>query len=85
MSNILDKHRIDPKIEEYLERVYRISKSYSTKRTYKVTLNKLSVFLGTINKDLSDTLYDLKEKKQDPILLLDDFYTYLSKVNLNFP
>jgi len=74
MSNILDKHRIDPKIEDYLERVYRISKSYSTKRTYKVTLNKLGVFLGTIDKDLSEILYDLKEKKQDPILLLDDFY-----------
>ena len=44
MQNILDMHPQDPKIDDYLERVYRISKSFSTKRSYKVSLNKFKAF-----------------------------------------
>ena len=78
MSNILD---IDLRIDEYLERVFRISKSYSTKRSYKGALNKFQRFLSKENTDLSSLLKDLNEKKKDPIIILDSFYTYLSKEN----
>jgi len=82
MSNILDMHRFEPKIDEYLERVFRISKSYSTKRSYKVSLNKFKAFLRTNDKDLAEILQDLKEKRMEPIQLLDEFYTFLSKENM---
>jgi len=75
-------HRIESKTDEYLERVYRISKSYSTMRSYKVALNKFEGFLKTIDNTLPEILYDLKNKIKDPVLLLDEYYTYLSKVNM---
>ena len=82
MSNIFDKHEIEPQIDEYLERVYRISKSYSTMRSYKVSLNKFEGFLKTIQKSFPEILHDLKNKNKDPVFLLDEYYTYLSKVNM---
>jgi len=82
MQNILDMHQPDPKIDDYLERVYRISKSFSTKRSYKVSLNKFKAFLGTIGKNLPEILQDLKNKEKDPIMLLDEYYSYLSKENM---
>ncbi len=82
MQNILDMHQPDPKINDYLERVYRISKSFSTKRSYKVSLNKFKAFLSTIEKNLPETLQDLKNKEKDPIILLVEYYSYLSKENM---
>ncbi|MDA0756887.1 MAG: site-specific integrase [Crenarchaeota archaeon] len=78
---MLDISNIDPRIDEYLERVFRISKSYSTKRSYKGALNKFQRFLSRENTDLPNLLKDLNEKKKDPIDTLDGFYTYLSKEN----
>lgn len=74
-------HPIDPRIDEYLERIFRISKSYQTKRAYKVSLNKFMAFLRTKNKKISDILLDFKQKKADPIVILDEYYTYMSKEN----
>jgi len=82
MQDISNMHRIESKTGEYLERVYRISKSYSTMRSYKVALNKFEGFLKTIDNTLPEILYDLKNKIKDPVLLLDEYYTYLSKVNM---
>jgi len=82
MQNILDMHQQDPKIDDYLERVYRISKSFSSKRSYKVSLNKFKAFLSTIGKNLPEILQDLKNKEKDPIMLLDEYYSYLSKENM---
>ena len=82
MQNILDMHRVEPKIEEYLQRVYRTSKSFQTRRAYKVTLNKFIKFLGTRNCDLSEILFELEQKNKDPIVLLDEFYTFMSKENM---
>jgi len=81
MQNISYK-QIDPKIDQYLERIYRISKSFSSKRSYLVSLNKFQKFLTTKNKDLSQILYELKDKQHDPIVLLDEFYTFMSQQNL---
>jgi len=82
MSNISDMHTVDPKLDEYLDRVFRMAKSYQTKRTYKVCLNKFFKFLGTKNKQISDLLLECKQKKVDPIMVLDEFYTYMSKQNM---
>jgi len=75
-------HQTKPKIDEYLERVYRISKSFETKRAYNVTLNKFIKFLNSKNQELAEILFELKNKQKDPIILLDEFYSYMSKQNL---
>jgi hypothetical protein len=45
MVDISNKHSVDPKIEQYLERVYRISKSFGTKRGYQAALRNLKSFV----------------------------------------
>jgi len=82
MRDISDKHSIDPKLDEYLARVFRMAKSYQTQRSYKVSLNKFFKYLGTKNKQISDLLLECKQKKVDPIVVLDEFYTYMSKQNM---
>jgi len=75
-------HRAEPKIHEYLDRLFRISKSFETKRAYNTTLNKFIKFLNSNNKELDEILYELKNKQKDPIILLDEFYSYMSHQNL---
>jgi len=82
MANISDMHKVEPKIEEYLDRLFRISKSFETKRAYNVTLNKFIKFLNSNNNELDEILYELKNKQKDPIILLDEFYSYMSQQNL---
>lgn len=82
MQDILDMHSVDPKLDEYLARVFRMAKSYQTQRSYKVSLNKFFKFLGTKNKQISELLLECKQKKVDPIVVLDEFYTYMSKQNM---
>jgi len=82
MANILNMHRTEPKIHEYLDRLFRISKSFETKRAYNTTLNKFIKFLNSNNKELDEILYELKNKQKDPIILLDEFYSYMSHQKL---
>lgn len=82
MPDISNMPNMPTKIDEYLERVFRISKSYSTKRSYQVALNKFQNFLSSLNTTLPKILGELMAKNQDPVILLDDYYTYLSKENL---
>jgi len=60
MANISNMHKTESKIDEYLERAYRISKSFETKRAYNVTLNKFIKFLNSNNQELDEILYELK-------------------------
>jgi integrase len=82
MLNILDMHNIDSEIEPYLERVYRISKSHNTKRGYKVALRNFNRFLLSKQTTLNVILEELKQKKKDPIVLLDEYYTFMSENEL---
>jgi len=72
-----ENHKIELKFDQYLDRAYRISNSYGTVRSYLTALNKLQKFCDT-KSSLSEILYELKNKKLDPVDLLDDFYTYMS-------
>lgn len=74
-------HKIEPKIEQYLERVYRISRSYSTKRSYHAALKKFDKFCNEISS-LPEVLFDLKNNGKDPVVILDEFYTYMSNSSL---
>ena len=82
MVNISNMHDIDSEIEPYLERVYRISKSRNTKRGYKVALRNFNRFLISQQTTLKEILVSLKQKKNDPVDLLDEYYTFMSKNEL---
>lgn len=76
----MELQTVEDKIERFLERKFRVSRSYATKRGYKTSLNK---FLGFIrvkyNLDLNQLLRAVKEtKKVDALDVLDEYYTYLS-------
>jgi integrase len=79
MVNIFNMHTIDSQIESYLERVYRISKSHNSKRGYKVALRNFNRFLISTQTTLQEILIDLKQKKKDPVILLDEYYTFMSE------
>lgn len=68
-------------IEKYLERKFRNSRSYSTKNSYKVAINRFVDYLRfQHNLDLNQLLRKIKETKEiESIDLLDDYYSFLSK------
>lgn len=67
-------------IEYFLARSFRISKSYSTVRSYKVALNKFKKFLKE-NHDLNvkQLIFSLENKTLNPYEILDQYYSYLSE------
>jgi len=68
-------------IEKYLGRKFRNSRSYSTKSSYKVAINRFVDYLRVQhNLDLNQLLRKIKETKEiESIDLLDDYYSFLSK------
>ena len=72
---------VEDKIERFLERKFRISRSFKTKYTYSACLKRFIEFVRLdYNLDLSQLVAQIKEtKKIDPIDVLDEFYSYLSK------
>jgi len=70
----------DPKIESFLDRKFRHSRSFSTRKTYKSALNKFVEFRDVkLNLHSTDHLLTpIKNKQLDPIDVLDDYFTYLS-------
>jgi len=72
---------VEDKIERFLERKFRISRSFKTKDTYSASLKKFIEFVRLkYNIDLAQLVTQIKEtKKIDPIDVLDEFYTYLSQ------
>jgi len=77
MSEII----IHDKIARFLDRKFRASKSYSTKSTYKTALNQFKNFAyQDYNQELDKLLENISAKILDPIDVLDDFFTYLTKV-----
>ncbi len=81
MADIPDMHKIEPKIEQYLDRVYRISRSFGTKRSYHAALKKFENFCNETSS-LPDVLFDLKNNSKDPVVILDEFYTSMSNSSL---
>ena len=70
---------IKEKIEEYLAKKFRISKSYSTVNSYRVALNRFGLFLNKKDTDIIEILKQIKDTKiLDPISLLDEFFSDLS-------
>lgn len=67
----------------FLDRKYRYSKSFATKRTYKAAIDKFQEFLvAKHGQGLDQILILLQTKALDPLELLDEFFTFLSNYRL---
>jgi len=72
---------IHDRVERFLDRKFRTSRSYSTKETYRGAINKFKDFAyQDYNQDLAKLTDNMLNKVLDPIEVLDDFYTYLTKI-----
>lgn len=69
----------EDRINLFLEKKFRYSKSYDTKRTYGNAMKKFQEFLSKRhNLGINEVLIQFEEKKLDPIIFLDEFYSFLS-------
>lgn len=70
---------IQDRIENFLIKKFRKSRSFATKRSYKVSLNKFQEFLKVqYNLDVNQLITILESKHKDPLDILDDYYSFLS-------
>jgi len=72
---------INDRIERFLDRKFRASRSYATKETYKGAINRFGEFAyQDYNQSLNKLIDNMLNHVLDPIEVLNDFYTYLTKV-----
>ena len=70
---------VQDKIEVYLERKFRTSRSFATRNSYRIAINRFVDFVRIhYNLDFSALLSQIKESR-DPIDVLDDYYSHLSE------
>jgi len=75
-----EQMQIEAKITRFLEKKFRTSRSFSTKRTYNSALKKFIEFLVIqYNLDLVQLLKKIEVKETDPIEVLDNFYSFLAE------
>ncbi len=82
-NDSLNQITITDRIQKFLDRKYRISQSYRTVHTYKNNIKRFELFSNQCyNIDLGQLLDRILDKQLDPLDVLDDFYTHLTKVRL---
>lgn len=65
-------------IGAFVAKKYRHTKSFATKTGYTNNIKNFYKFLTEDKKqDITNTIESIKQNKIDPIVLLDDYYTYL--------
>ena len=70
---------IQNKIEAYLERKYRISRSFATRDSYRFVVYRFVNFIQVQYKqDFEQFLGTIKQPDADPIGILDEYFTYLA-------
>jgi len=75
--------RVEDRLNTFLERKFRYSKSFATKQTYHLAVIKFLEFLDVrYNLDVNEAIGKFETKTLDPIIILDEFYTYLSSYKL---
>src|SRR5438309_5208199 len=74
---------VEDRIITFLDRKFRYSKSFATKQTYRIALNKFQEFLrNRYNLDINQVVKRCEDKNLDPIAVLNDFYTFLTQYKL---
>jgi hypothetical protein len=75
--------QINDKIERYLEKKFRISHSFNTKNVYHAALKKFTEFARVrYNFSLDKMLNQIFENNEDPLDILDEYYTFLSSYKI---
>lgn len=70
---------VSDRVETFLDRKFRYSKSFSTRRTYQSAVDRFREFLSSRHKlSLDDALLKLESHELDPLEILDQFFTFLS-------
>lgn len=73
----------EDRINFFLEKKLRYSKSYATRHTYSMALIKFQNFLRTkYDLSIDQAIGKFESKTLDPIVILDEFYTFLSLYKL---
>lgn len=69
---------VEDRVATFLDKKFRYSKSYATRQTYRLAMNKFTEFLRSKHGiDLNQLVVECEDKVQDPVSLLDGYYTYL--------
>jgi len=70
---------LQDKIELYLERKYRISRSHATRDSYRVIVSRFIDFIQIQYKqDFEQFLVSLERSDADPVGILDEYFTFLA-------
>ena len=73
----------EDRVEGFLEKKFRYSRSFGTKNTYRTSIKKFDEFLREkYGLDVNQVIVELKEGKLNSIDVLDQFFTYLTKCTL---
>ncbi len=82
-NDSLNQITITDRIQKFLDRKFRISQSHRTVHTYKNNIKRFELFSNQFyNMDLGLLIDRIQDKQIDPLDVLDDFYTHLTKVRL---
>lgn len=83
-SSKMQIQTVDDRIENFLQKKFRLSRSYSTKESYDTGLRKFIKFVDQkYNSTLDILVLQIKETHEiDPIQVLDDYYSYLSSYKI---
>ncbi len=80
LNDSLQSLTVKDHIDNFLARKFRKSRSFATKRSYTVSINKFKEFLKIrYNLDVVQMLSVLESNSKDPLDILDDYYTFLSE------
>ncbi|HJJ22591.1 MAG TPA: hypothetical protein OQH54_02600 [Nitrosopumilus sp.] len=71
---------LENKLETYLERKYRISRSHATRDSYRVIVSRFIDYIQKqYNQDFEQFLDSLKQPDTDPVGILDEYFTFLAR------
>ena len=74
------QNQMQDKIAHFLERKFRASRSFSTKKAYTYSLHRFEEFLSLkYNMELNELFLQFEKKQQEPLDVLDEYYTFLSQ------
>ena len=80
-STPLSEISIHDRVERFLDRKFRTSRSFATKETYKGGIKKFKDFAyQDYNQELDKFVDNMLNNVLDPVEVLDNFYTYLTKI-----
>lgn len=70
---------LQSKIDAYLERKFRVSRSHATRESYRFIIHRFVDFIQTERKeDFGQFQESLKNNDTDPIAILDEFFSFLA-------